>query len=135
MAVKGRGRTEACINHPGRAAVTRCAACHKPICGECVVSTSDGKFCSRDCAARTADFRKAQGKMAKKAGKGVMGWVKAVVGLAILIIVLWFAHKIFIKKEKPAELLDRAKEKLSSTVEEAREKAQDAKEKAEEAVD
>ena len=85
MAVKGRGRSEMCVVHHDRPAVTRCGSCHKPICDECIISTSDGKFCSRECAARTADFR-------KQHGKGVAGTNKLkrnlkTVGFILLVII------------------------------------------------
>lgn len=88
MAVKGRGREAACVTHPDRMADARCSTCHRPMCEECVVSTSDGKFCSRKCAARAADFRASKGSLGKKAGLPIVRYVKMIVGFIIFIFVL-----------------------------------------------
>jgi len=93
MAVKGRGREEACVEHPDRMAVTRCTACHRPICAACVISTSDGKFCSRQCAARAADFRASKGSLGRKAGLPVVRYVKMIIGFIIFIFVLAAVNK------------------------------------------
>ena len=94
MAVSGLGRTETCINHHDRPAVARCGRCHKPICEECVISTSDGKFCSRVCAEKAADFRAASGKMKKK--KNVIGGiVQKIVWLIVIIIVLAVVNRFY----------------------------------------
>lgn len=37
-----------CVYHPDREAVTPCALCGKPLCGECAVSLTGGSYC-RDC--------------------------------------------------------------------------------------
>jgi len=87
MAVTGLGRKETCIVHHDRPAAARCGRCHKPVCSECVVSTSDGKFCSRDCAGKAADFRAAKGKFGKPKRK-LAGLIKKVVILVIVVFVL-----------------------------------------------
>ena len=87
MAVTGLGRKETCIVHHDRPAVARCGRCHKPICAECVVSTADGKFCSRECAAKTADFRAAKGKFGKP-GRKIGGLIRKIVILVIVIFAL-----------------------------------------------
>jgi len=87
MAVTGLGRKETCIVHHNRPAVARCGRCHKPVCSECVVSTADGKFCSRECAAKAADFRAAKGKFGKPKRK-LAGLIKKVVILIIVVFVL-----------------------------------------------
>ena len=100
MAVKGKGRSETCLFHPDRPAVTRCRACHKPICDECVVSTADGKFCSRECAAKTSDFRKSYKPV--KSGPGpIARLVKAVVWVVIILVVLGAANKMVFKNDMP----------------------------------
>lgn len=143
MAVSGRGRAETCVNHPDQAAATRCAACHKPVCAECIVSSTDGKFCSQQCARRTADFRKHNASAGKKAGRSVMSLVKTVVGLGILVVVVYFGYRILVKKEKPADLLpskdqirelgDRVKDKAAELKDKAGEKAGEAEEAGESA--
>ena len=92
MAIKGLGRTETCIVHHDRPAVARCGRCHKPMCGECVISTADGKFCSRECAAKVADFRKAYKPV--KSRRGIVGkLVKLVVWIVIIIVALGVINK------------------------------------------
>lgn len=100
MAVSGLGRTETCIVHHDRAAAARCGRCHKPICQECVISTADGKFCSRECAAKTADFRAAQGKMKKTSG-AVGAFIKKIVLLVIVLFVLGGINKYYFKGKMP----------------------------------
>lgn len=92
MAVKGLGRQETCIVHHDRAASARCGRCHKPICAECVVSSADGKFCSRVCADKTADFRKSYGTT-KKASRGVRKLVRLVVWVVVIIVALAAVNK------------------------------------------
>ena len=100
MAVKGRGRAETCVFHPERPAVTRCRACHKPICAECVVSTTDGKFCSRECAARTSDFRKSHKPVRRGSGL-ITRLVKAVVWIVIIVAILGAVNKFAFKNNMP----------------------------------
>ena len=88
MAVKGRGRQAACVTHPDRSAVTRCVACHRPACEECVISTKDGKFCSRQCAAKTADFHTSKATLGKKAGLSITRYGKTIGGIIVLIVAL-----------------------------------------------
>jgi len=96
MAVRGLGRTETCVVHPSRAAVARCGMCHRPVCDECVVSTADGKFCSRECADRAADFRKHYRK--PKSASSIVGkLVKLAVWIVIIVVVLGAANKIVFK--------------------------------------
>lgn len=92
MAVTGLGRTETCIVHHDRPAAARCGRCHKPICEECVISTADGKFCSRECAAKTADFRKANA--GRKRGPGIVSkFVRLVVWIVIIVVALGAINK------------------------------------------
>ena len=107
MAVTRRGRDGKCIRHSDRPAVARCSACHRPVCIMCVVSTADGKFCSRQCAARTADFRK-EAKTSKNRGMLIMqsssrligalrGPAKMAAGLILLIALLCVVNRYFCK--------------------------------------
>jgi len=124
-------RTEMCINHPDRAAATRCAACHKPICEECIVSTAEGKFCSQQCAQRTADFRK-HSTAGKKAGSSVMSFVKLIVAVVIVAVVAYVGYRVFVKKEKPGDLLERTRDTLTETKDKAADAIEDVREKASE---
>jgi len=84
MAIEDSGQVKTCLNHPDRTAVARCHTCHKPLCRECVVSTTEGSFCSRECASKAADF-KAHYKGPVKTGPGL---VARVIKLAILVVVI-----------------------------------------------
>ncbi len=46
-----------CLNHTDRPANTRCSACHKPICNECIVMDTGAIYCSQACAQGAARFR------------------------------------------------------------------------------
>ncbi len=41
--------SKVCINHPDREADTKCIACLKPICNECVVEYGEQAYCSVNC--------------------------------------------------------------------------------------
>lgn len=43
-----------CLNHPDTPAVTRCSACGKPVCANCVVSKDGSNFCSVNCAQKAS---------------------------------------------------------------------------------
>lgn len=49
MARKVEQRLSYCLKHQDRLTDTRCAACLKPICEECTLSTELGKFCGEVC--------------------------------------------------------------------------------------
>ena len=49
MARKIEQRLSFCLAHQDRPTDTRCAACLKPICDECTLTTEEGKFCGNDC--------------------------------------------------------------------------------------
>lgn len=49
MARKAEQRLSFCLAHQDRPTDTRCAACLKPICEECTLTTEGGKFCGNDC--------------------------------------------------------------------------------------
>ena len=101
-----------CINHPDRTAVNRCFSCHKPLCQECVVSTTEGAFCSRKCAEKTADFRAHH-----TSSKPKKNWVGLIVKIVIAVVVLgaiWkFRDKVPVLKslfKKAVEQVERAAE-------------------------
>lgn len=76
---------------PGRGPVL---ACHKPVCATCVVSTAEGKFCSHECADRTADFRTRYRKTEAR-GSGLGDVVKFVIWLVILLLALCVVNRYF----------------------------------------
>jgi len=98
MATKGlSGRAETCTNHHDRKAVARCAACHTPICKECVVTQGKSKFCSTTCAANAESFRdsyKGPAKLSKNYGHKL---VQAAVYIGVLyglLLILAFGLKM-----------------------------------------
>jgi hypothetical protein len=97
MALSTRGREEMCVTHSDRPAAARCEACHKPVCAACVVSNAEGKFCSRECAARTAEFRTRTRKEESR-GSGLAGVVRFIIWVVIIIVALCvvnrYVHKI-----------------------------------------
>jgi hypothetical protein len=121
-------RDEKCLNHPDRPAVTRCRACHKPLCEECVVATADGKFCSQQCARRSADFR-AHAAGAK--GKGVVGVVKKIAVAALILIALYIGYRIVVGGDRPTDLLKEGQKKLGEAGKAAKEAGEKARQIAE----
>lgn len=94
MAMSERGQVKMCVVHHDREAVARCVTCHRPICEECTISTTDGKFCGRECATKAADFR-----TSRRAPKGpslldtLRGYVKPIVYLVVLVVALGVVNK------------------------------------------
>jgi hypothetical protein len=101
MAVKGLGRTETCIEHPDRPAAARCAACHRPVCSSCVVTTADGKFCSHTCADKTSDYRKRAKKIKAPGGGGIAKLVRLVVWIVVIIVILGVVNRFAMKGRMP----------------------------------
>lgn len=79
-----------CLNHQDREATTRCAACLKPLCDECVVPGPEGsKFCSSECLLNTqqsgqrfTEFREREAMLRAAARKAAL--FRMVATLAIL---------------------------------------------------
>jgi hypothetical protein len=89
MALEERGQVKTCLNHPDRTAAARCVACHKPLCRECVVSTTDGNFCSRECASKAADFKAHY----KGPATGKKGLVRPIVTVIVIVVALAAVNK------------------------------------------
>ena len=109
------GRTVPCSTHPDRPAVIRCGQCRKPICTQCVVSTIQGKFCSRDCSDKAASGRAAAAAQSASAAtpaenmtrrvtntfETVKRWVftavKFTIWTIVIIVGLWAVNRFFFK--------------------------------------
>ncbi|MBI3929063.1 MAG: hypothetical protein HY319_26200 [Armatimonadetes bacterium] len=78
-----------CLNHQERIATTRCAACLKPLCSDCVYSTGDGGYCSSACHenAQASAQRIAELK-AKEAGQKGPNFVAALVKLTVWAVII-----------------------------------------------
>jgi len=94
MALEERGQVKTCLNHPNRDATARCVSCHKPVCEECKINTTDGNFCSRKCASKAADFRAASGD-APKPKRSIVKPIACVIIIIVAIVALRkHGHKI-----------------------------------------
>lgn len=90
-----------CLNHQDREATTRCAACLKPLCDECVVPGGDGsRFCSSECLLNTeqsgqrfADFREREAMLRAAARKAALfrmvTTVAILAALALGFVMAW----------------------------------------------
>jgi hypothetical protein len=80
-----------CVNHPGRAATSRCSSCHKPICDDCIVKSEGAVFCSQACQENAARFAK---NFRPEMGPGFFGNLKNMIvslaGLAVVLLVVVF---------------------------------------------
>jgi len=93
MAIVERGQEKTCINHPDRSAVARCITCHKPLCQECTISTSAGKFCSRTCADKAADFKAGYKGPIKVKAPLIHRLLKTVFVVVVIIVALGIVNR------------------------------------------
>jgi uncharacterized membrane protein len=126
MAAKGRGRQEACTTHPDRLAATRCVACHRPMCDECVVSTADGRFCSHQCAARAADFRASKGSLGKKAGVSIGRYIKMIMSFIVLLAAVAAINRYIFPVPVIGPVLNKVWHKAEKSGKELKKKVKDA---------
>lgn len=84
-----------CLNHPDREADYRCAACGKPICGECAVFNDEDAYCSDNCMqkgivskARSSYIIEDTAKNNRK--RGVKGFVFFVIIVIIAAVAYYF---------------------------------------------
>ena len=95
MARKVEQRLSYCLKHQDRLTDTRCAACLKPICEECTLSTEVGKFCGNDCYEKRlmSNERVAELKAKDEANRGpqlmrtILGWCFKFLMLAALYFI------------------------------------------------
>jgi hypothetical protein len=73
-----------CVNHPDRVATERCATCHKPVCGECVVKARNSVYCSRTCADNAAKFAGYKPESGPGLLATIKSWITCLVGLTFL---------------------------------------------------
>ena len=57
-----------CINHPGIEASARCKQCSRPVCGQCVIQSPQGNFCSGECSDKFAHFSGRAEQMDQRGG-------------------------------------------------------------------
>lgn len=91
-------KTEMCVNHADKPAVTRCRQCGKMICQQCVVEAAGAKCCSQGCADKFQQFAARGGTAMPRAKVGIHPLIKTLAGLIVLaaeaFIVLKLLHKI-----------------------------------------
>ena len=120
MAAKNKSvRDSVCLNHPDRAAETRCVTCFKPLCAECALHDPEGNdFCSEQCRQNYENSREnvdnfhAQERRIKRRKR-----IRRLVILVILIAIGVAAYKHF--KNNPDDL-----KKLKQSTETLRDKAE-----------
>jgi recombinational DNA repair protein (RecF pathway) len=93
-----------CFFHTGRPAVTRCKQCGKPLCSACRKITSEGIFCSNECAEAAKIYaermRQIEQQRASYRGSkwtGIAKLIKIIVFLGILYAIYKFVIARFIK--------------------------------------
>ena len=96
MARKVEQRLSYCLKHQDRITDTRCAACLKPICEECTVTTEAGKFCSNDCYEKRlqSDQRVAAIKERDERDRGP-AMMRMLLGWAIKLLILVALYFLF----------------------------------------
>ena len=90
-----------CLNHTDTDAVTRCAACGKPLCAECIaLSENSRNYCSQACFDRgSAAAERSAGVVAEKAGTGKSKFIRSLI-LLFLIIAAAAAGFMYFKKNQ-----------------------------------
>lgn len=93
-----------CLNHPDTPAATRCAACGRPICSKCVVSSNGSEYCSESCAAKaqTAAGR-ASSVMASKKKTEAGKRIRAIVILILLIVAALAGYSYYEKNKSKVD--------------------------------
>ena len=105
-----------CLNHTDTEAVTRCAACGKPLCAECIaLSENSRNYCSQACFDRgSAAAERSAGVVSEKAASGKSSFIRSLI-LFFLIIAIAAAGFMYFKKNQ--KQLNR---KLNTAVEQTR---------------
>ena len=105
-----------CLNHTDTEAVTRCAACGKPLCNACIAVSDNGRnYCSQECFTRgTAAAERSAGVVDEKNSTGKSKFIRSLI-LLFLIIAIAAAGFMYYKNNK--KQVDR---KLNSTIEQTK---------------
>lgn len=92
-----------CLNHTDNEAVTRCAACGKPLCSACIAARDGGRnYCSSACCEKGKyAAERAGGVINEKASTGKNKTVRLLI-VVFLIIALAAAGFMFYKNNKKA---------------------------------
>jgi len=93
-----QAETAPCANHPDRKAIATCKHCSKPLCGECVVRSERGTFCSNECLTgwRLSSSAKAEAR-AVAAVRSL--WIGKFIVISAILLSLggigWFAKHVW----------------------------------------
>ena len=88
-----------CLNHTDTEAVTRCAACGKPLCANCIaVSENNRAYCSQACFDRgSAAAERSAGVVSEKTAAGKSKFIRSLI-LFFLIVAIAAAGFMYFKK-------------------------------------
>ena len=105
-----------CLNHTDTEAVTRCAACGKPLCANCIAFSENGRdYCSQTCYTRgTAAAERSAGVVSEKGNTAKSKFIRSLI-LLFLIIAIAAAGFMYYKNNK--KQIDR---KLDSTIQQTK---------------
>ncbi|MDX9978960.1 MAG: B-box zinc finger protein [Lentisphaeria bacterium] len=112
MSAKGKAPADSvCLNHPDRAATTRCCTCFKPICGECVVRAHGEEFCSAACRENYENTRPAVDEFQERAARRrAAARRRRLILLVILAVAGYFAYRYFRDNPDAARKIQRKSE-------------------------
>ena len=109
-----------CLKHTDTEAVTRCAACGRPLCADCILVSDNGRdYCSQACYAKgSAAAERSAGVVSEKKNTGKSKFIRSLI-LLFLVIALAAAGFMYYKNNK--KQVDR---KLNAAVEQTKAAAQ-----------
>jgi uncharacterized protein HemX len=115
-----------CLNHTDTEAVTRCAACGKPLCADCIaVSENNRNYCSQACFDRgNAAAERSAGVVSEKAATGKRKFLRSLIVFFLLIAIAAAGFMYFNKNGK----------KLNRKINTAIEQTKDAAKKTQRAI-
>ena len=95
-----------CLNHTDTEAVTRCAACGKPLCADCIAVTDGADYCSESCCTRGKAAAARSGEVISE--KSSAGRSKAVRFLIVLFLIIAVAAAGFMYYKQNKKEVDRS---------------------------
>ena len=104
-----------CLNHTDVEAVTRCAACGKPLCAACVAVRDGGDYCSDQCHARGKEAAaQSDAVIGAKAATAKSRKIRLLIVLFIIIAVA-AAAAMYYKQNKNDSRADAAVRQVKAT--------------------
>ena len=103
-----------CLKHPDREAVAVCAACRKPVCGECLQNIDGANYCSEECYRRgTASKARADGVIRRGKKSDALLRRRILIWFIILLLLAGSGWFIYSKNQKK---IDRKLRNVAKTV-------------------